>query len=78
MVYNITGKNIRKVRILKKLAQSDVAAALNLEFNLELKQSDISEIERQVRGVKDYELLAFAQVLEVSVDCLFESVTDEQ
>lgn len=78
MVCNITGKNIRKVRRLKNLAQSDVAAALNLDFNLELNQSDISEIERQVRGVKDYELLAIAQVLEVSADCLFESVTDEQ
>jgi hypothetical protein len=32
---------------------------------VKLEQSDISEIERQVRSVRDYELDAIAQVLDI-------------
>lgn len=50
--------------------QVDLAAALEIEHDLKLSQSDISEIERGVRGVRDFELLALANVLEVSLDDL--------
>ena len=50
--------------------QVDLSAALDLEYNVKLDQSDISEIERQVRGVKDFELDAIARVLDVSLSWL--------
>lgn len=46
--------------------QVELAAALVVDFNIKLDQSDISEIERGVRGVKDFELDAIAYVLNVS------------
>lgn len=63
---NLSGKRIKSVRKAKKMDQVDLAAALDLEFDIKLDQSDISEIERQVRGVKDYELDAIARILQVS------------
>ncbi len=52
------------------LDQSELAAALQVDFQIKLDQSDISEIERQVRGVKDFELDAFSRVLAVSPEWL--------
>lgn len=63
---NLSGKRIKSARKAKKMDQVDLAAALDLEFDIKLDQSDISEIERQVRGVKDYELDAIARILQVS------------
>ena len=50
--------------------QNELAAALQVDFQIKLDQSDISEIERQVRGVKDFELDAISRLLEVSPEWL--------
>lgn len=50
--------------------QNELAAALQVDFQIKLDQSDISEIERQVRGVKDFELDAFSRLLGVSPEWL--------
>jgi hypothetical protein len=50
------------------MAQVELAEALNVDCGLSFAQSDISEIERQVRGVKDFELKSLALVLQVSTD----------
>tara|TARA_B100001939_G_scaffold219936_1_gene189296 strand:- start:5277 stop:5450 length:174 start_codon:yes stop_codon:yes gene_type:complete len=50
--------------------QVELAAELSVEYDIKLDQSDISEIERRVRGVKDFELLAFAKTFNVSTDFL--------
>ncbi|MCB9460234.1 MAG: helix-turn-helix transcriptional regulator [Anaerolineaceae bacterium] len=71
---NIVGPRIREARLLKKLDQVELAAALKVQFNIDLNQSDISEIERQFRGVKDYELDAIARVLSVSPTWLLRGV----
>lgn len=63
---NIIGPKVKELRTLKNLDQVELAALLAVDFDINLTQSDISEIERQVRGVKDYELDALAQALEVS------------
>lgn len=63
---NIAGERIKIVRKAKKMGQVDLAAALELEYGIKLTQSDISEIERQVRGLKDIELDAIARILQVS------------
>lgn len=50
--------------------QVELAVALEVDFEFKLDQSDISEIERQVRGVKDYELDAVSRLLRVSPEWL--------
>jgi transcriptional regulator with XRE-family HTH domain len=62
---NISGSRIRQIRLQHGLDQVELAAALNVDHGVKLEQSDISEIERQVRCVKDYELNAISQVLDI-------------
>jgi transcriptional regulator with XRE-family HTH domain len=59
---NITGPRIRQARERCGWDQNELAAALEVDFQIKLDQSDISEIERQKRGVKDFELDAIARV----------------
>ena len=63
---NISGARIKKAREDAGMDQVELSAALSVDFSIKLDQSDISEIERGVRGVKDFELDAIAQVLDVS------------
>jgi len=62
---NISGARIRQVRLKNNLDQVELAAALNVDYGIKLEQSDISEIERQVRSLKDYELDAISRVLDI-------------
>lgn len=69
---NICGSNVRAIRKKIGMAQADLAAALNVDFEYQFVQSDISEIEQNYRGVKDHELKALAAVLETTADHLLE------
>ena len=69
---NICGKNVKELRKEKGLDQVELAAALSVDHNIKMEQSDISEIERGVRGVRDYELVALADIFGVSVKALLE------
>lgn len=62
---NISGVRIRQIRRQHGLDQVELAAALYVDYGIKLEQSDISEIERQVRSLKDYELDAIAKVLDI-------------
>lgn len=62
---NVSGARIRQVRLKNNLDQVELAAALNVDYGIKLEQSDISEIERQVRSLKDYELDAISRVLDI-------------
>ena len=75
---NISGPRIRKAREEVGWDQSDLAAALELDFQIMLTQSDISEIERQKRGVKDFELDAIARLLGVTPKWLLRGDHDNQ
>jgi transcriptional regulator with XRE-family HTH domain len=63
---NISGARIKQAREERGLDQVELAAALSVDFNIKLDQSDISEIERGTRGLKDYELDAIARILNVN------------
>jgi transcriptional regulator with XRE-family HTH domain len=63
---NISGLRIKQARERLGWDQSELAAALYVDFQIKLDQSDISEIERQKRGIKDFELDAIARVLGVT------------
>ena len=67
---NISGQRIRQARERMGWDQNELAAALQVDFQIKLDQSDISEIERQVRGVKDFELNAISRLLDVSPEWL--------
>lgn len=67
---NISGPRIRQARERMGWDQNELAAALQVDFQIKLDQSDISEIERQVRGVKDFELDAISRLLEISPEWL--------
>ena len=49
----------------KGMAQVDLAVALNVDFQIDITQNGVSEIERKVRQVKDYEVTALASLLDV-------------
>lgn len=63
---NICGSRIKRRREELKMAQAELAAAINVDFEIKIDRSDISEIERGVRGLKDYELLSIAKILNIS------------
>lgn len=70
MIANICGPSIKEIRERNGWGQVELAAALYVDHGIEIEQSDVSEIERQARGVKDFELKALAAVLGVSADWL--------
>lgn len=67
---NIAGPRIKNARLKADMNQADLAAALTVDYDIKLDRSDISEIETQVRGIKDYELDAISRILNVDVKWL--------
>ena len=63
---NIAGDQIKRARQQLGWSQSDLAAKLQLE-NVIVEQKAVSRMELGERLVADYELLALAKVLKVSV-----------
>ena len=61
------GERIRIARQRKNMRQIDVSTALE-EYNIEINQSAIGKIERGERNLNVQELVAIAEILEVSVD----------
>ena len=72
MKANLCGRKIKHLREGADMGQVELAAALLVDHEIKMDQSDISEIERGVRGVRDYELKAFASIFDVSADLLLE------
>lgn len=66
---NICGQRLRQARMAKKLRQEDLAAQIQLK-GVNVERDSISRIEIGTRFVADFELMVFAQVLDVSVSWL--------
>jgi len=62
---NVCGKRIKLGRVGKDMAQIDLATALSVDFQIDITQNGISELERGIRHVKDYEIIALAKVLDI-------------
>ncbi len=73
---NISGSRIKERRLELNMGQVELAAALIVDHKLIIDQSDISEIERGIRGVKDFELVAIAEILDVKIDWLVSGEID--
>lgn len=67
---NLCGSRIKQMRLIHGLSQSELAAAMEVDHQIAMNQSEISAIERDERGVKDYEIDAFGKVLSVSLEWL--------
>lgn len=61
------GKRIKIARQRKNMRQIDVATAL-IEFEVEMNQSTLGKIERGERNLYVYELVALAEILDISVE----------
>jgi len=70
MKANICGKRIKLARIDNDLDQVELAAALSVDYGIEISQISISEIERGIRGLRDFELGAISKLLKVSPEWL--------
>ena len=68
---NIIGKNLKKIRIEKKLTQKDIAIKLQL-LGVECDRLTILRIENGLRFVPDYEVKLLCQALDVSYNEIFE------
>ncbi|MDO4832199.1 MAG: helix-turn-helix transcriptional regulator [Clostridia bacterium] len=66
---NICGARIEALRKEKGLKQVDIIESLALQ-GVDLNNSGLSKIEGQHRSINDYELLAIANTLDVSIDFL--------
>ncbi len=66
---NIVGERIEKKRKELGIKQIDLLTQLQIK-GVELTASGLSKLEGQLRGVYDYELVAIAEVLDVSLDWL--------
>ena len=72
---NIIGKNLRKYRRLKELSQPAICRELDL-LVVTMYISDIYEIEHGKKTVKDFEVIAFCKVLDISLEQLYENYED--
>ena len=70
---NISGQRIKLIREKHKWTQTDLAAKLQIE-NVLVEQKAISRMEIGERLIADYELLALAKTLRVSVTWLLTGI----
>ena len=66
---NISGEWIREARLTRRLTPADFAARLQVA-GIMIERDSISRIEIGTRFVADFELMAMAKVLNVSVEWL--------
>ncbi len=62
---NIISKRLKEIRVAKNLSQQELSSKLQL-LNVNIDQQMISKIEKNLRQVTDYELLAICKCLEIS------------
>jgi transcriptional regulator with XRE-family HTH domain len=61
---NLCGKRIKLARVERGMNQLELATALSEDCGLRVDQNSVSHMETGDRFVKDYELIALAEVLD--------------
>ncbi len=69
---NVIGRNIKKYRELRNLTQRELSNKIAL-LGIDIYHSDISQIENQKLLLKDFEIVAFCKVLNISYEQIFEN-----
>lgn len=72
---NVIGKNIKKYRELRGYSQRALSDKLAL-LGVTIYHNEISKIENEKLFVKDYEIIAFCNVLNITKDELFENTNN--
>lgn len=69
-VYNICGKNIKKIRKEQKITQDELCARMQV-MGYQISRSDISKLENGKKFITDFELVGFSKALKISILDLF-------
>lgn len=69
-IYNVCGKNIKKIRKEQKVTQDELCARMQV-MGYQISRSDISKLENGKKFITDFELLGFSKALNVSILDLF-------
>ena len=70
-IYNICGKNIKRIRKEQKVTQDELCARMQV-MGYQISRSDISKLENGKKFITDFELLGFSKALKVSILDLFD------
>ena len=70
-IYNICGKNIKKIRKEQKVTQDELCARMQV-MGYQISRSDISKLENGKKFITDFEILGFSKALKVSILDLFD------
>lgn len=73
---NIVGSRVEEIRKRKGIKQKELLAQLQVR-GVDMNASGLSKLEGQIRYVTDIELLALADILEVSLDYLVGRIDEE-
>ena len=69
-IYNICGKNIKKIRKEQKVTQDELCARMQV-MGYQISRSDISKLENGKKFITDFELVGFSKALKISILDLF-------
>ena len=69
---NVIGKNIKKYRKILGYSQRELSDKIAL-LGIDIYHADISLIENCKQSVKDFEIIAFCKVLNISYEQIFEN-----
>lgn len=72
---NVIGKNIKKYRELRHLTQRQLSDKMAL-LGIDIYHSDISFIENGKLLLKDFEIIAFCKVLQITYEKIFENTNN--
>ena len=70
---NVTGKLIEKTRIENNLSRQDLANKLQL-MGINVDTSFVYKIENQLRLLKDFELIAICEILDIDMRSLIKTL----
>ena len=65
-IYNICGKNIKKIRKEQKVTQDELCARMQV-MGYQISRSDISKLENSKKFITDFEVLGFYKELKISI-----------
>jgi len=68
---NIAGANVAKIRLSKELSQKQLSDIVS-DYGVPMDQKKLSSIELGHRFLCDYELVAFAEVFDMTMEELLE------
>lgn len=61
---NLCGHRVKVARVDKNMTQLELATALSMDFKMRFDQTSIGALEKGKRFVKDFELIALAEILD--------------